>query len=363
MCGIIENGRGRKISRLKDKIIELLNRAGLSRDDGLSLVFIIPEELSYAHSFELKDTIKGIKGKVEEELNTILPLPVKDLVYSYQVAANGSRRAEEATAYKIMAIASNRAVLSQWQELFHRLNIGVSAWELEIIAVYRGIYDSLPEQPVCLVDMKDDKTIVSIFPKEGENIDPDLQAEVITNMYKYRAAIPLIYGDSFDFSDEERTLMETTRSRNSICDIIMEGVDGQITEVVEHILHHVTDVGLHYTFPDMWGVSETSAVGKAVSEAVEKGYYNVESYREIKESDDAGEDVYNRVLIQEYAYWIIYDYWELREIFGPTDGDEFTILNGAQMKEQLPASYDLIVQTVPKVMVAPSPEMLREFFE
>ena len=150
---------------------------------------------------------------------------------------------------------------------------------------------------------------------------------------------------------------------NSICDIIMEGVDGQITEVVEHILHHVTDVGLHYTFPDRWGVSETSAVGKAVSEAVEKGYYNVDSYSEIKESDDAGDDVYNRVLIQEYAYWIIYDFWELREIFGPTDGDEFTILNGAQMKEQLPASYDLIVQTVPKVMVAPSPEMLREFFE
>ena len=41
--------------------------------------------------------------------------------------------------------------------------------------------------------------------------------------------------------------MNQTREENSMCDIIMEGVSGQVTEVIEHILHHISDVGLHYT--------------------------------------------------------------------------------------------------------------------
>ena len=52
---------------------------------------------------------------------------------------------------------------------------------------------------------------------------------------------------------------QQTKQGLSVCDHISqisaaESNQGQTMEVVEHILHHVTDVGLHYTFPEQWGL-------------------------------------------------------------------------------------------------------------
>ncbi len=199
------------------------------------------------------------------------------------------------------------------------------------------------------------KTIRAMFP-QGGSIDAELQEEVLKNLYRYRAVIPLFKGEEHQFTPADEKLWDVTTSQNSICDIIMEGVPGQVNEVVEHILHYVTDVGLHYTFPAEWGISKTSKVYQAMQEAIDKKYYNIEQYRE------AHEEERNRVLIQEYAYWIIYITWGLREIFGPMQA-EFSIIKSAELKANLPKSYDLVIQTIPKVMAAPDQAILKEFFE
>lgn len=201
------------------------------------------------------------------------------------------------------------------------------------------------------------QTIKEIFPK-NEVIDSVLQKEVLRNMYRYRTVIPLFKGEDHEFSPTDQADWDITTSRNSICDIIMEGVPGQVNEVVEHILHHVTDVGLHYTFPDEWGISTTSRLYQAMQEAIDKGYYNVQQYENEKEN----EEEWNRVLLQEYAYWIIYDSWNLREIHGPMEA-EFSITNSADLKAKLPRSYELFIQTIPKVMAPPTSSMLNKFIQ
>jgi hypothetical protein len=42
---------------------------------------------------------------------------------------------------------------------------------------------------------------------------------------------------------------------------------------------------------------------------------------------------------------------------------EFSIIKSADLKAKLPKSYELVVQTIPKVMAAPGRTMLKEFFE
>jgi hypothetical protein len=199
------------------------------------------------------------------------------------------------------------------------------------------------------------RTIQAMFDPEGEKIDQELQQEMIRNMYKYKATIPLYKGHDHEMSSEDQAKWAETRKKISACDIIMEAVPTQINEVVEHILHHVSDVGLHYTFPEEWGISNTSTIHMAVKDAIEKGYYKVEQY------SDAADERHNRVLIQEYTYWIIFDVWELRETFFPRDA-EFAVKTGADLKEKLPMSYDLVVETIPKVMVRPGDELLIELF-
>ena len=164
------------------------------------------------------------------------------------------------------------------------------------------------------------ETIIEMFSPNGEYIDKKLQEDLIRNMYKYKTVIPLFKGEDFTFTSSEEKLWDRTTRQNSICDIIMEGVPGQVTEVVEHILHFVTDIGMHYTFPDDWGISRSSTLYRVMQEAIDNQYYNVDQYSEIKEEDRL------RVLLQEYAYWLIYTSWDLREHYGPQEA-EWSIFN------------------------------------
>lgn len=198
------------------------------------------------------------------------------------------------------------------------------------------------------------KTITEMFPQQ-DGIDLDLQKEMLRNHYRYRTVIPLFKGQDHEFSLEDEADWDRTRSENSICDIIMQDVPGQVMEVVEHILHHVSDVGLHYTFPDEWGISRTSKLYLAMQEAIERSYYVVDQYSDIDEGD-----VRDRVLMQEFAYWVITSAWDLQNPYGP-DAEWKKIRTPEDLKSRLPLSYQLFQETVPKVMVSPSKDTLEEF--
>ncbi|MFC1737727.1 hypothetical protein ACFL1G_01600 [Planctomycetota bacterium] len=204
------------------------------------------------------------------------------------------------------------------------------------------------------------KTVKEMFPRGGA-IDDALQEDVLRNLYRYRVAIPLFKGEAGFDSEEEWTTYGNMKLRNSVCDIIMEGEPGrQVMEVVEHILHHVTDVGLHYTFPDEWGISKSSKLYQAMREAIDKDYYDASSYEDI--DDEARE----RVMLQEFAYLLITTAWDLQEPYGG-GADEWTrggkVGNSADLKAKLPRSYQLFEQTIPKVMVSPSKSTLDGFIK
>jgi hypothetical protein len=202
------------------------------------------------------------------------------------------------------------------------------------------------------------KTITEIFP-QNETIDADLQKEVLQNLHRYKTVIPLFRDEEFAFSPEDRAAWDLITSQNSICDIIMEGVPGQVNEVVEHILHWVTDVGLHYTFPVEWDcTSKTSKVYEAMQEAIEKGHYNIEQYEE----EEIEEEERIRVLIQEFAYWVIFTAWDLYEPYGP-EAEWTGVRNPSDLMEKLPLSYELFQQTIPRVMAPPSRTTLDEFIQ
>ena len=200
------------------------------------------------------------------------------------------------------------------------------------------------------------QTIKETFPQD-ERMDLALQEELIKNLYRYKTTIPVPKGRDMDFVDEDAA-WQRVKSQNTICDIIMElgSVPGQVMEVVEHILHFVSDVGLHYTFPNEWGISKKSKLWETMQEAVEKGYYDISSYADID-----NEEVRDRVSLQEFAYWVISTAWDLQEPYGPEGGDEWTIKNASDLQAKLPDFYEVYEQTVGKTMVAPSLSTLEKF--
>ena len=203
------------------------------------------------------------------------------------------------------------------------------------------------------------KTTKEMFP-QGDGIDSATQQEVLSRMYRHRVAIPIFKGEPGFDNEPDWTAYAKMKLKNSVCDIIAEVDDRQVMEVVEHILHFVTDVGLHYAFPDEWGISKSSKLYGFMQEAIEKGYYDVSSYGD-------GDDVETmRVKLQEFAYIIITTAWDLQEPYGG-GGNEWTrggtIANSADLKAKMPALYEMIEQTVGTTMACPSLSTLEEFNE
>ena len=80
-------------------------------------------------------------------------------------------------------------------------------------------------------------------------------------MYERKTSIPLFKGDdNIEWGrGEEEQFMNQLVPTISQCDVIFEfGGERQPMEVVEHVLHHVSMVGLHYTFYSDWGVNRIS---------------------------------------------------------------------------------------------------------
>ena len=200
------------------------------------------------------------------------------------------------------------------------------------------------------------RTIAEMFTVHNTT-DTIMQRELLTNLYRYRTMIPIFHGEDWKLSSAEEHLMDQTREANSICDIIMEGVSGQVTEVVEHILHHVSDVGLHMTMPEEWGLSKSSSLYKVTQEAIDKGYYKVDDYSDIEETG-----VRNRVILQEYAYWIIYTAWDLKKTYGPRES-EWLIHTATELQSKLPETTQLFEQTIPQILTCPKRETLNGFVE
>ena len=185
--------------------------------------------------------------------------------------------------------------------------------------------------------------------------DLDMQRQVIESLYKYKTVIPLFYGEDWNISHSEENSWDETSSSNSLCDIIMEDIPNQVMEVVEHILHHVTDVGLHYAMNDDWGLLSDSELYRVTNDAIISGDYDIAQYSDIDE-----EDVRNRVILQEYAYWIIYTSWDLRQKYGPAES-EWSIMSRNELATKQSGSYDLFTRTIPKVMTCPGDSILNLF--
>ena len=187
------------------------------------------------------------------------------------------------------------------------------------------------------------------------NTDTELQQRLIENLYKYNTTIPLFYGENWDIPDSDESNWDNTMAENSMCDIIMEDIPNQVMEVIEHILHHMTNIGLHFTMVEDWGLNSDSELYRATNAAISSGNYDISQYSDISEID-----VRNRVIVQEYAYWIIYTAWDLRKKYGPIES-EWLIMTKEEFIRKEPVAFELFQNTIPKILSCPSDSMLNIF--
>ena len=105
--------------------------------------------------------------------------------------------------------------------------------------------------------------------------DSTIQNTFIENSYKYASTISLFIATDFNNFDFKNS------KDNSICDTISAGQKSrntQVLEIMEHILHIMTDVGLHYTYPNDWGPTTSSTLYTCMQAVQTDGRSHTDTY-------------------------------------------------------------------------------------
>ena len=126
---------------------------------------------------------------------------------------------------------------------------------------------------------------------------------------------------------------------------------GQINAILEHLLHTITLIfDKSYT---SWGYEDTSSdLVLAMNEAIAGGYYDpTNNYGSTQQTNPT---LYNRIIAQEFAYWMILTGWDLKALYAPDASPEWTILTASEMQTKLPLAQKLFTDTVNGVLVNPT---------
>ena len=150
--------------------------------------------------------------------------------------------------------------------------------------------------------------------------------------------------------------------RDNATDYIWEynqGSESQLNEVVEHLLHTITNVVFAIQFKDWNWEEPSSMIRLATKEAIDKGIFNISDYQEILNRGDT--EGFNRAISTEFAYWLIAAEWGYGDFF-ELPNSEFRLNNQNQIAKTLPIGHKMYKCYVEKILSPPKLKDLISIF-
>ncbi len=168
--GIVERGRIKNQEKLTEAVRQTFLKAEPKRIIAKRLVFGLPESQVYTHVFDLiikdksvAETLTSIRDKlILKEVQESIPLKKEDILFNYKIlkaVVLDQRRIK----VEILAVAVSREAVSEWQKFFQDLKIEIEFFDIETLAVFRGLFVKPPKEPICIIDMGAVTTTVAIF--------------------------------------------------------------------------------------------------------------------------------------------------------------------------------------------------------
>lgn len=197
------------------------------------------------------------------------------------------------------------------------------------------------------------KVVATLNQMIPNKLDETEQVKMMDYMARKRTLIPIFFGrdGNENMSSREREQWEVIESTYSVCDVIFEigPSKSQVMEVVEHLLHSINMVGLHFLRNDSWGISRSSVLHEQMQEAIDDKYYNVEDYEDCIED----EDELVQVELQEYSYLVIVTWMDLALDYGPDDlSNEWRLLTPSLLQEKQPTMFSLCEDELKDTLLA-----------
>jgi len=151
--GVVEKGRIKNAEYLKKAIILGLEKASPGPIQTKKIILGLPESQVYVHNFVLSDRDESIEMKIRQEALRNIPIREERLIYAFKLV----------NEKEVLLLATSKDVLLEWQEFFKKIGITIDYFDFEPLAIFRGIFHTPSQKPVCIVDIGAVTTNISIF--------------------------------------------------------------------------------------------------------------------------------------------------------------------------------------------------------
>jgi len=222
----------------------------------------------------------------------------------------------------------------------------------------RGIVlAAISEEAVSDVFLQQVATTLNEMIPDDDAYDREQQEAMIEAMAKKRTLIPVVPVEGFGaLSEEEFQQMDQIQADYSSCDMIFElGLENprQPMEVVEHLLHHLNLIGLHYLLPEQWGMTPTSQLSDELQVSGQQQYFDVAGYE--ASFPEASEEEMMDILLKQYSFWLLATWMDVVAEYGPNDVEnEWQLYTPALLEADQPSAWALCDDYLKTLLAVPT---------
>ena len=158
--GVIERGWPRQFETLK----KIINKALADSKPPLSpteLVLVLPDTVVYTRVINTPHIAPEEVDKfVHKELADTIPISAQEVKLSF-------RSIKSKAGKRIVVSAVERKLLTRWQEFFKQLNITIDWFDVEMLALRRGLEASTASEINAVLDMGFHNSTLAVYDEVG----------------------------------------------------------------------------------------------------------------------------------------------------------------------------------------------------
>jgi type IV pilus assembly protein PilM len=254
--GIVEQGRIKDEKKLGEIIAKLFKEAKPQSIAGKKVIFGLPESQIYTYVFELgPHKEKERENLVVNEAKKFIPLEEDSFFYYYQVVKTEIKDEKEKT--EIMFAASSKESIIEWFNFFRKNGIEIDYFDIEPLAVFRGLFAKNSELPIAIIDLGAANSRLYLYDKDGLRYSfvTNIAGDKITKEISEKLQIPL------DEAEKQKIQQGLSGENSEIKDAIKNNLDEIISEINKSFSFYSVKTGLSISgITLVGGTSETSGL-------------------------------------------------------------------------------------------------------
>ena len=172
--GIVINGRIKNPVKLANALKQVFGSASPKPINPENVVFGLPDSLVYILCLDINlENSENIRILINKELESIIPIDSKRLIYSYRILEPDRKNSR--TESKILLAAAEEKAVWEWKNFFRKIKLDINLFDIEPLAIFRGINKEFPEKTTVLVDIGARTTNISFFSSLGMTYSYEVQ--------------------------------------------------------------------------------------------------------------------------------------------------------------------------------------------